>query len=51
MEETIKNIKALIGIAGAAMTLGDAVTWLEVEENAERLLAAGHTEDASEDAS
>lgn len=38
MEETLKNIRALIAIGGAAMTLEDAVTWLEVKENATRLL-------------
>lgn len=45
MEETLKKIRALIAITSAAMTLGEAVTWLEVKENAERLLAEGHESD------
>lgn len=38
-------ITKLIAEVGGAMTLAEAKTWLEVEENAERLLAEGHEGD------
>lgn len=46
--ETIETIRALIGIVGAGMTLGEVVTWLQVEENAERLRAEGHENGSAE---
>lgn len=45
MEELLKNLNLLIAIVGEGMTLGDAKTWLEVAENAERLRAEGHEDD------
>lgn len=43
--EALKLINELIAIVGDAMTLGDAKTWLEVEDNARRLRAEGHETD------
>lgn len=45
MEKTIETLNAIIGIIGATATLQDAVNWLQVEENAERLLKEGHEND------
>lgn len=41
MDKTLEIIKALMGVIGD-VTLSQAVSWLEVEENAKRLLAEGH---------
>ncbi|MEO8647763.1 MAG: hypothetical protein ABI539_01215 [Acidobacteriota bacterium] len=48
MEELLKKINLLIALVGEAMTLGEAKTWLEVEENARQLRAEGHEEDTDE---
>lgn len=47
MEKTIETINALIGIIGATATLQDAVDWLAVEENAEKLRKEGHENDTT----
>lgn len=44
MEKTIALLAAVMKLAGD-LTLSEAITWLEVEENAERLLKEGHEED------
>ena len=44
----IALITKLIAEVGGAMTLAEAKTWLEVEENAERLRAEGHENDESD---
>jgi len=41
MDKTIAILHALMKTVGD-ITLSEAVTWLEVKENAERLLAEGH---------
>lgn len=41
MEKTIELIDTLIKLAGD-VTLSEAKTWLQVEENAEALKAEGH---------
>jgi hypothetical protein len=45
MEKNIEFLKKLIDVIGN-VTLSEAATWLEVEENAERLRAEGHEADA-----
>jgi hypothetical protein len=45
VEKTLETLNTLIGIIGATATLQDAVDWLQVEENAEKLLAEGHEND------
>jgi glucokinase len=49
MNEFLERLNALIAIVGAGMTLGEAMTWLEVKENAERLRAEGHETDIPTD--
>lgn len=41
MEKSLAILKALMGVVGD-VTLSEAITWLKVKENAERLLAEGH---------
>ena len=43
MNENLELLRKLISILGN-VSLEDAVTWLEVEENAANLLAEGHEE-------
>lgn len=43
MEKTIAILKAVMQAAGD-MTVSEAIAWLEVKENAERLLNEGHTQ-------
>lgn len=43
--KAIEIIQKLIGIIGANVKLGDVVTWLEVQRNAEELRAEGHEGD------
>lgn len=38
MEQTLKLLNALIAALGEVATLGDAKTWIQVEENAQALL-------------
>lgn len=38
MEQTIKILDALIAALGEVATLGEAKTWIQVEENAQALL-------------
>ncbi|MEQ1644228.1 MAG: hypothetical protein ABL959_12345 [Pyrinomonadaceae bacterium] len=45
MEKGIALLNALMKAAGD-ITLSEAVTWLEVKENAERLLAEGHEDES-----
>jgi hypothetical protein len=42
--EIILRLQQLLNLIGN-VTLSEAVTWLEVEENAERLRKEGHEED------
>ncbi len=44
MDKTLKLLQALMGAAGDIL-LSDAITWVQVEENAEKLLAEGHEEE------
>lgn len=46
--EELELLNRLIAIIGDAVTLAEAKTWLEVEENAERLRAEGHEEDGDQ---
>ncbi len=41
MDKTLSILKAVMETIGD-VTLSEAVTWLEVKENAEQLLADGH---------
>lgn len=47
MDKTIAILNALMNAVGD-VTLSEAVSWLEVKENAERLLAEGHGDDTEE---
>lgn len=38
MEQTLKLLNALIAALGEVATLGEAKTWIQVEENAQALL-------------
>lgn len=40
-KKLLETLKALLGLVGD-VTLSEAVSWLEVEENAEKLKAEGH---------
>lgn len=40
--EELELLNRLIAIIGDAVTLAEAKTWLEVEENARQLRAEGH---------
>lgn len=44
MDKTIAILNALMRAVGD-VTLSEAVSWLEVKENAERLLAEGHEDE------
>lgn len=46
MEKTLEILNALIAALGEAATLGDAKSWIQVEDNAASLLAEGHEDDA-----
>lgn len=45
MDKWLELINKLIAEVGTTMTLGEAKTWLEVEENAYKLLHEGHEND------
>lgn len=45
MEEVLKYLKLMQGILGTAATLGDAIDWIGVEENAQRLRDEDHEND------
>ena len=45
--ESLKLINVLIGLFGEAFTLGQAKTWLEVEENAQSLRDEGHEDEVT----
>jgi hypothetical protein len=49
MEKSLKLLNAVMNAIGD-VTLSEAITWLEVEENAERLVAEGHEADDNENA-
>lgn len=48
MDKTLAILKALLGTIGD-VTLSEAMTWLEVKDNAEHLLKEGHLGDIGED--
>ena len=50
MEETLKYLRLLQTILGTGATLGEAVSWLEVEENARQLREEGHENDPEREA-